>query len=121
MTNSRGFTLIEVLVALSVLSIGVVALLKVQGESAAAASGARARLFAQIVAENQLVETITSPNPLTVGTTTGESRLADQAWQWTQDVAATGNRGVMRIQVVVRDAANGDLLAKLDGFQGRRR
>ncbi len=121
MSNARGFTLVEVLVALTVLSIAVVALVKVQGESAAAASGARARLYAQIVAENRLVETVTTPDTLIAGTTTGDVRLAGQTWTWTQAIAETGDREITRIDVAVRGAGEDTMLASLSGFRGPRR
>ena len=121
MSNARGFTLVEVLVALSVLGIAVVALVKVQGESAAAASATRARLLAQIVAENRLVESVAAPEALNAGTTTGEVRLAGQAWTWTQDVAETGDRDITRIDVRVRGAGDDVVLATLAGFKGRSR
>lgn len=121
MTNARGFTLVEVLVALSVLSIAVVALIKVQGESAAAASGARARLYAQIVAENRLVETVTTPETLIAGTTTGDVRLGGQNWTWTQNVAETSDRDITRIDVAVRGAGEDTVLAGLSGFKGPQR
>lgn len=121
MTNTKGFTLVEVLVALSVLSIAVVALIKVQGESAAAASAARARLLAQIVAENQMVEVVSAVEAPVAGTTTGEARLAGQVWSWTQEVAETGDRDITRIDIAVRGADGATVLAALAGFKGPRR
>lgn len=121
MSNARGFTLIEVLVALSVLSIAVVALVKVQGESAATASAARARLLAQIVAENRMVEAVATPEELIAGTTTGEVRLAGQAWTWTQDFADTSDREISRIDIAVRGPEGDTVLATLAGFKGPRR
>jgi general secretion pathway protein I len=120
MTNARGFTLIEVLVALSVLSIAVVALLHVQGESAATASATRARLFAQIVAENQLVETMTSPDALVAGTTSGDVSLGGQAWAWTQEIAPASGQGIARIDISVRESGAEPVLAALAGFRGLR-
>lgn len=121
MSNARGFTLVEVLVALSVLSIAVVALMRVQGESAAAASAARARLLAQIVAENQLVEAVAALETPIVGVTTGQVRLAGQDWTWTQEVAKTGDRDITRVDISVRGAREENVLATLAGFKGPRR
>lgn len=119
--DARGFTLVEVLVALSVLSIAVVALVKVQGESAAAAAAARTRLMAQIVAENRLVETMTAMEDLAAGSTTGQVRLSGQTWTWSQDIAATGDREISRIDVAVRGPEGETVLATLSGFKGPRR
>lgn len=116
--NARGFTLIEVLVALSVLSIAVVALIKVQGESAAAASATRARLFAQIVAENQMVDAVSAVETPVTGSSSGQVVLAGQSWTWTKDVARTGDRDITRIDIAVRGAEGETVLAKLSGFKG---
>ena len=121
MNKTDGFSLVEVLVALAVLSIAAVALIKVQGESASAASAARERLLAQIVAENQLVETVASPDPATPGVTTGEVAMGGGRWTWTQDVAETGDRAVSRIDVVVRAVGDDAILAALAGFKARTR
>ena len=115
---TRGFTLIEVLVALSVLSIGVIALLKVQGESAATASAVRERLFAEIIAENVMVETVTSPDPLQPGATGGEAALSGKAWRWTKTITPTGDRAITRIEVAVKPAAGDGVLASLIAFRG---
>lgn len=120
-SSARGFTLVEVLVALGVLSIAVVALVKVQGESAAAASAARARLMAQIVAENRMVETMSAVEAPVAGATTGEERLAGQTWTWTQEIAETGNRDITRIDVAVRGPEGDTVLATLAGFKGPKR
>ena len=55
-SGQAGFTLIEMIVALAVLSLGLVALLNVTGENVRAAGTIRETMVGQIVAENHLVE-----------------------------------------------------------------
>jgi general secretion pathway protein I len=115
-----GFTLVEVLVALGILSIAVLALLHVQGQSAAATSAVRDRLLAEIAAENILVETVAAPDDLVAGVTEGESAVAGQSWHWTQTIAATSDRDIKRIDVIVRGAAEDQPIAALTAFRGQR-
>jgi general secretion pathway protein I len=118
--SSKGFTLVEVLVALSLLSIGVVAMLKVQGESAATAGAVRARVVAEIVAENRLVEALITPDMSEIGASAGEVAMAGITWRWRQEIAATANRDVQRIDVTVAQAPEDAALATLTAFRGRR-
>lgn len=111
--------MIEVLVALSVLSIGIIALLKVQGESAGAVKAVRDRLFAEIVAENRVVETMVMPEQLEAGTTVGTAVLGGMTWRWTQVVLPTSNSGIDRVDVAVRPEAGDSAVATLAAFRGR--
>ena len=116
---NRGFTLIEVLVALGILSIAALALLNVQSQSAIAAGAVRERLLAEIVAENQLIEALTAPEAPVIGSSNGDVRAAGEAWQWTQTVARTGDRQVLRVDVAVRRATDaGSVLSQLSAFRG---
>ena len=119
-TVERGFTLVEVLVALSVLSIGVLALLNVQGESAVTASAVRDRLLAEIAAENVLVETLSGPEEIPAGVVSGESVVAGQAWAWTQTVTSTSDRDIKRVDVVVRKPQVPAPMAAVVAFRGQK-
>ena len=52
----RGFTLVEVLVALAIVSIALMAALRASGQATNASGELRLRLFAGWVAENRLAE-----------------------------------------------------------------
>src|SRR5258708_40201208 len=54
--NRGGFTLVEVLVALAIISIALLAALRVAGGATNSAGGLRGRLFADWGAENLLAE-----------------------------------------------------------------
>ena len=116
--REKGFTLIEILVALSIFSIAALALLNIQGESAVTASAIRERLFAEIVAENRLIESLASPQELIVGTNTGEVDLAGQRWLWTESVSATSDNGIAQIKVAVRSTDSETVLSDITAFRG---
>ena len=69
--EESGFTLIEVLVALSVFSLAVMALLNVQGQNTRTAGLVATRVVAGVVAENRAVEAVLGTTPLTMGVTEG--------------------------------------------------
>jgi len=118
--KSRGFTLVEVLVALSVMSIAVLALLNVQGASATVSSGMRDRLLAEIVAGNVLVEAVAMPGDLVGGQTSGDTTAAGQPWYWTRTVSTTSERDIQRIVVAVRGAPEDSATAVVTAFRGTR-
>lgn len=105
MRGARGFTLIEVLVALAVVAIGMAAVLEALTSSANAAVYLREKTFAQWVALNQIERVRLSTQfgqfPGT-GTSTGHVRFANRSWHWRQRIAQTQVAGVERIVVDVR-------------------
>lgn len=102
----HGFTLIEVLVALAIMSLAVLALLNLAGENTRAASAAETRAMAAVVAENRAVEDMAAPAPPALGESAGDEVAGGRKWRWTRTVATTADPTVLRIDVrVVREGA----------------
>ena len=97
---TRGFSLVELLVALAVFALVVVALLNLSGGSTRTALQIETRALAGIVAENLAVEAMTAPS-LPVGETSGQVDLAGQAWRWRRIVTGTEVPGMGRIDIAV--------------------
>jgi general secretion pathway protein I len=102
----RGFTLIEVLVALVIVALGMSALLETLGSAADTASYLRDKSFAQWIAFNQLATTRLSGTLPSDGTTNGELDYAGRHWRWRQVVSDLAFPGVFRIDVMVEPADN---------------
>lgn len=116
--RARGFTLIEVLVALSILSVAVLAAFKLLRESTSAFSAVRDRAIAEIVADNAVVEAVTHPAPLDLGMTHGEVEMAGQRWTWRRSVGATSDSGLIRIDITVGRGGTGDVVTAVTAFRG---
>lgn len=100
----RGFTLIEVLVALAIVAIGMAAVMGALTSSANTISYLRDKTFAQWVALNQIANLRLSGQQPPTGTSDGDTDFAGRSWHWRQEVVATQVPGVERIDVSVRPA-----------------
>jgi general secretion pathway protein I len=102
--RTRGFTLIEVLVALAIVAVGMAAVMRTISSSADTIFYLRDKTFAQWVALNQIANLrITGQTP-GVGNSEGDTDYAGRKWHWRQEVVASEVPGVERIDVRVRPA-----------------
>ncbi|MCX7149891.1 MAG: type II secretion system minor pseudopilin GspI [Rhodocyclales bacterium] len=113
----RGFTLIEVLVALAIISIALLASLRVAGGGTNSVGELRARLLAGWVAENILAEQRARGVWLPTGMQRGLARQGGIDFAWREEVIATPNVLFRRVDVRVF-TANEETheLAHLVGF-----
>ena len=118
--SDGGFTLVEVLVALAIVAIGMLAVFKVLGDTAHNVAQLRDRSFASWIADNRITEIRVSGEMPSVDETEGEIEFAGRQWHWVQNVATTEVEGMRRIEVSVRrdDDPAGSALANLAGFIG---
>jgi general secretion pathway protein I len=115
----RGFTLIEVLVALVVVALGVSAVMSSMFSAITSTDRLRERAYAEWVAVNQITETRLAAEFPAMGRTEGVARMADREWDWSQDVRPTAIAGVVQIVVDVRPRGGKDWLVTLSGARGR--
>ena len=100
--SSRGFTLVEVLVALSVISIALAAVLKAASEGAGSARYLRDKTFAHWVAMNTITEVRVRGEWPSPGRKEGEATMGSRDWHWRQVVANTPDEDMRRLEVEVR-------------------
>lgn len=115
-----GFTLLEMLVALAIFSLAVVALLNLAGENTRTAGVVEERVLAGIVAENRAVEALTAEAPPAPGRTSGEERAGERLWRWTAEVVETPDPDVLRIDVTVRPSDSDRIAGEIAVFRARR-
>lgn len=101
----RGFTLIEVLVALVIVAVGMSALMSALSSSARTVTYMQDKTFAEWVALNQIALVrlqLTQGQLPPTEKTNGEIELASRTWVWRQEVVRVQVPGLVRIDVKVR-------------------
>jgi general secretion pathway protein I len=98
----RGFTLIEVLVALVIVAVGMAAVMSALSSAANTVSFLRDETFANYVALNKIATLRLSGQIPQTGTSDGDLDYANRSWHWRQEVVSTEIPGVVRIDVKVR-------------------
>ena len=105
--RARGFTLVEVLVALVIVAAGAAVVLSSLNTAVNSTVYLRDKTFAQWVAENRIAETRLATTPPSNGTTEGEVDFAGQRWRWRQKIENAQVPGLRRIDVSVRPSTPG--------------
>jgi len=98
---ASGFTLIEVLVALAIVAITLLAGLQATGALGRNAQRQHLAMLGQICAENELVRLRLLRQMPPTGTTSAECLQADQALQLQVEVQATPNPNFRRVDARV--------------------
>ena len=116
-TRRKGFTLVEVLVALAIVSIALLSALRAAGQGTNNVEELRSRLLAGWVAENILAEHRARADWLPLGVQRGSSREGGLDFAWREEVIATPNAAFRRVDVrVFATAEESHSLAHLAGF-----
>jgi len=100
--RESGFTLLEMLVALSVISIAALALIRLDAYAVRTAGDLDESTMAGIVAQNRAVELWTDPAPPTIGNNVIGVANAGRNWRVEQRVAKTADDALLRIDLLVR-------------------
>lgn len=118
--DSRGFTLIEVLVALVVVGLGMLAVIQTVSQTANTSFYMREKTIAHWIAMNQLTQVRLLPSPPPVDKSSDEVKMAGREWRWTMEVKQSPVESIRRIEVRVRpaEAPETSSLAFVTGFYG---
>ncbi len=106
MTSEKGFSLIEVVVALGVFSLGVLGLMRAGSQSLATGRDVEARFLARIVAENVLADALIDPNPVVLGVSEGDETQMGRDYRWRRIISESPRQGLAIIEVEVTAASS---------------
>ncbi len=116
----KGFTLIEVIVALVVIALGMLGVIQAVSQTASNSGYLRDKTVAHWVAMNQLTAVRLQKSAPSIDKSSDEVEMAGRKWKWTMDVQQTPVETIRRIDISVRpaDAKEGSRLASVTGFYG---
>lgn len=110
---SRGFSLLETMVALSVFSLAAMGLLSLNTLSVRISGELEARQLAQIVAGNVAVDTVTAKLDTARAVETGEQVQRRRSFVWVRSIDAVPGEGLYRVQIDVTESGSETVLARL--------
>lgn len=119
--SDSGFSLLEVVVALAVFSLGALATLNVLGESGRSATIDEERMVAGVVAENRIAELMAQTQPPGPGTHRGVERAMGRDWEWEQVIGASPDPRILRIDVKVREPGETQVVSQISSFRAAAR
>ncbi len=116
-STQRAFTLVEVLVALAIVSVALLAALRTAGLGTTHSIEHRARLLAGWVAENRLAEHRANAAWLSTGITRGTQTQSGTVFYWREEVIASPNPAFRQLDIYVfTGPEENQLLARFTDF-----
>lgn len=110
--GQKGFTLLEILVALTILAVALAAVVRASSSAIQSTDALRTRILAQWVAENRLAELRLARSWPGPGVTNGEAPMLGERFQWKQTVSPSPSSNFRRLELQVM-GADGAVQARL--------
>jgi general secretion pathway protein I len=117
--SRRGFTLLEVLVAMAILGLGMIAVFGGMSQSLNVTARLRDKTLANWVALNQITELQVTGEYPDAGNRSDQVEMARSEWAWEMKITNIPQIEMRRIDVTVSFAESpNDILATVIGFIG---
>lgn len=116
--RSRGFTLLEVMVALAIVALSLLAVSTSMNQMIKASQAMRDRTYASWIAQNRITELRLAVVTPDVGSSSGEVEYANADWAWRTVVSETGVDDLYRVDASVSIAGSESVIRTVTGFFG---
>lgn len=117
--RTRGFTLVEVLVALAILAIALAAVMRTMGQSIDLTTELRQRTVALWAAEERATRLLLENAWPSIDTTEGTMEFGNREWRWRERVASTPLEELRRVDIEIRAPGAPDVLGRATVFLPR--
>ena len=115
----RGFTLLEVMIALLVITLGMGAVITTTGESGWKSAHLRESTIASWVAYNEIAMYRAKRSWGDTTRRSGEVEMANVSWEWEMTIRQTPNTSIRELEVEVRLKDETAIKARVTGFIAR--
>ena len=112
----RGFTLLEVMIALLVITLGMAAVINTTSESGWKSAQLRQKTIATWVAQNQVTRYRANRTWNNANRQSGTVEMANVEWVWEMKISATDDPSLRRLDVDVSIEGEDAVKARLTGF-----
>ena len=116
--RQRGFTLIEVVIALAIAALALTAATAAVSQMVDGANAMRERTYASWIAHNHIAELRLANQVPEVDTTTSDVTYADFEWSLETDITETGVENLFRVDVTVALSGSDYTIGTVTGFIG---
>lgn len=106
--SQHGFTLLEVLIAMAVISVALTAIIKTGSNTTANTAYLKQKTYAHWIAMDRIAELQTEQDWPSRGTQKDTVKMLGQEWEWTQVTSETVDPNLRRVEVSVILADGGD-------------
>ena len=112
----KGFSLIEVVVALFILSISVITIYNLIISTSVSSYDLEQRYLAKEVANNHIALLNTIEKPLRSGNRKGEMIMGGQNWVWDEEIYDTSNEDFFEYEVRIKLAGQDKYIYSTKGY-----
>ncbi len=116
--SEQGFTLVEVMVALTIVAFSLTAIAASMNQMIDAANAMRDRSYASWIAQNKIAELRLANITPEVSATSGEVDYANGEWSWRAVISETGIENFYRVDVSISHAGSEYVIRTVTGFIG---
>ncbi len=116
MRRQRGFTLLEIMVALMIFATAAVALSNSLSEATRSTGALEQRQFADLLAQNLLIDISREGYG---NRSIGEARLAGYDFVWRRQLSDTPQPSIQRVDISIQLAGEDDTLASRSAFMAK--